>query len=123
MQVEGNPPQEGFCDCGVFAGIQAEVFCTYAQGEVSISGQGPNREVSCQGTRPLFLTQASDWFMQTDVATLRAMAQAAMLYEWRKQNPADRCGLMETWWTESCKWLDKYMPRLQYKDSNLWCAA
>lgn len=123
LQVQGNPSQAGAIECGVFAGIQAEVFCTYADGPFYITGEGHDRQVSCGGPRPWFMMQANTWFNQTDVVTLRALALAGTLQEWRTQNQSESCDVIKTWWDDVCKWMDTYVPRLQYKECNVWYAA
>lgn len=120
MQVPGVPKQTGFVECGVFAGIQAEYFCTHVSGEVTIEGEGDNLQVICGGTNPRFLMDPGVWYTQADVVVLRAVAYAGTVWLWKSQNPTCSNSVVTRWTTTSNAWLEEHMPRLHRHEVNLW---
>lgn len=89
MQVRTNPRQIGGTECGVHAGLQAEILCSHYQGSLRIK----NGEPYCDGQHANFLQDERVWHNTADVHGLRILLCAAAMSLWTYQCP--QCPVME----------------------------
>jgi len=71
------------CDCGLFAGLQAEVLCRNVMGEVTLQ----DGKLVCGGDNPTFLMNKDSWFTENDVFIARLLLRAAALAFWTHASP------------------------------------
>lgn len=85
VQVESNPKQEGAVNCGIFAGLQAEVLSEAVVGRVRMHNGG----LVCDAEDPNVLQRRDIWFSENDVLGARLLCRAAALAFWTAQSPSD----------------------------------
>lgn len=83
MQVSSHHRQEGAINCGLFAGLQAEVLSRHVVGRVRMAEGG----LTCEGAHPRSLQEATTWFTENDVLAARVLLRAAALAFWTNQSP------------------------------------
>lgn len=122
VQVRTNPHQTNGYDCGVYAGLAAEVFCTYATGTFFIRRGGVRLSVHCEGQHPDFLMRKDSWFTSEDVSIARHLTRAAGVALWRSQCPT-KCPGMEQVWAQAIHKATTALPKLKVPESRLWYVA
>lgn len=96
LQVSTQPRQPNGIDCGIYAGLQAEVICSHIQGHVRREGGA----LVCEGDHPRFLEDKSVWHTQNDVFGARLLLRAAAVAFWTGQSPVES-HVMEAGWEEA----------------------
>ena len=116
MQVDSQPRQASMCDCGLFAGLQAEVLCRNVMGEVTLQ----DGKLVCGGDNPTFLMNKDSWFTENDVFIARLLLRAAALAFWTHASPTP-CSEMEADWRAAYADLQKAWRGPVPPRSKLWC--
>lgn len=94
--MSSQPRQPNGIDCGIYAGLQAEVICSHIQGQICREGGA----LVCEGDHPRFLEDKSVWQTQNDVFGARLLLRAAAVAFWTAQSPAES-HVMEAGWEEA----------------------
>lgn len=115
MQVASQPRQTNGYDCGIYAGLQAEVICSHLQGHVRLQGF----MLECDGDTPMFLTERSSWHTANDVFAARLLLRAAAVAFWTSQSP-EHSPIMEAGWEEARDDLEKALIIPMPERSELW---
>lgn len=116
MQVKSNPRQEGAVNCGLFAGLQAEVLSRHVIGRVREDSSG----LVCDGDDPTALQRKDSWFTENDVFAARLLFRAAALAFWTAQSP-ERDRRVEVAKEEAVGHLQKAWRGNPPRTEELWC--
>lgn len=120
LQVQSNPKQEGYHNCGVWTGLAAEVFATYAEGRFMVTTTcSGDEEVVCEGSNPTFLMCSDSWCKEEDVMLARVYSHAAAVGFWRTQYPGT-CPEVDELWCQAIAKLSKTMPGTPSPGEAVW---
>lgn len=109
LQVTSSPKQKGNVDCGLYAGLQAEVVCQ------TVAGGGPD-------IADLQNRTGNSWFSPNDVNAARVLLRAAAVAWWTSQAPTT-CQIMESEWTEAVADAQKAATEPLPTREAMWCAS
>ena len=103
MQVSSNPKQDGSINCGIFCGLQYEVFARYAQAPFTVRPKyRGTRAMLCSGDHPDFLMKLESWFTEQDVSFTRTFFRAATIAHWRDKSQ-QTCKVVDAHWTQAIR--------------------
>lgn len=103
MQVSTNCKQEGAINCGIFCGLQYEVFAMYAQAPFTVRPKyrGTRAILFC-GDNLDFLMKQHSWFSEQDVSFTRTFFRAATVAHWKDKSPQE-CKVVNAHWSEAIR--------------------
>lgn len=120
MQVTSCPRQQDEYNCGLWAALFVEVFCTHAEGRFRVHTVDNTQQLLCEGSDSDFLMNPQVWPTTEDVNLLRTFTHAATLAYFKTSFMS--CGpLLEEKWIAAQTRLKAQFPTLQYTDGQLWC--